>query len=88
MIIYDHTDDHVCSYMSMYEHLRPSIITYDHTYYHVCSCRSRSILKVSWACGEEQMQELKDTFDMFDLDGGGALDDKEVKHMMKSMGQQ
>mmetsp|Transcript_38499 Transcript_38499/g.106094 ORF Transcript_38499/g.106094 Transcript_38499/m.106094 type:complete len:193 (+) Transcript_38499:98-676(+) len=35
---------------------------------------------------EEQQQELKETFDVFDSDGSGALDDKEIKHVMKHIG--
>eukprot|EP00418_Pyrodinium_bahamense_P039944 CAMPEP_0179201480 /NCGR_PEP_ID=MMETSP0796-20121207/100274_1 /TAXON_ID=73915 /ORGANISM="Pyrodinium bahamense, Strain pbaha01" /LENGTH=162 /DNA_ID=CAMNT_0020906037 /DNA_START=73 /DNA_END=561 /DNA_ORIENTATION=- len=35
---------------------------------------------------EEQKQELKEAFDLFDLDGSGAICDKELKVMMRQLG--
>merc|ERR1719401_2622065 len=35
---------------------------------------------------DEQKQELKDAFDMYDEDGSAAIDDKELKKMMRHMG--
>mmetsp|Transcript_89972 Transcript_89972/g.155835 ORF Transcript_89972/g.155835 Transcript_89972/m.155835 type:complete len:187 (+) Transcript_89972:82-642(+) len=35
---------------------------------------------------EEQKQELKEAFDVFDSDGSGAIDQRELKVMMKAMG--
>merc|ERR1719195_754233 len=35
---------------------------------------------------EEQKQELKEAFDVFDADGSGAIDDKELKVLMRKQG--
>eukprot|EP00929_Paragymnodinium_shiwhaense_P040934 TRINITY_DN21298_c0_g1_i1.p1 TRINITY_DN21298_c0_g1~~TRINITY_DN21298_c0_g1_i1.p1 ORF type:complete len:167 (+),score=41.65 TRINITY_DN21298_c0_g1_i1:140-640(+) len=35
---------------------------------------------------EEQMQELKEAFDSFDVSGKGALNDRDMKQMMKQLG--
>merc|ERR1712203_669470 len=35
---------------------------------------------------DEQKQELKEFFDLFDSDGSAAIDDKELKLMMRQMG--
>ena len=35
---------------------------------------------------EEQKQEIKEAFDLFDTDGSGSIDPKELKAAMTSLG--
>ncbi len=35
---------------------------------------------------EEQKQEIKEAFDLFDTDGSGAIDAKELKVAMRALG--
>ena len=35
---------------------------------------------------EEQKQEIKEAFDLFDTDGSGSIDPKELKAAMQSLG--
>ena len=36
--------------------------------------------------GEEQLAELKQAFDEFDVDGGGTINTKELGYAMRAMG--
>merc|ERR1711964_278499 len=36
--------------------------------------------------GEEQKQEIKEAFDLFDIDGSGTIDAKELKVAMRALG--
>ena len=35
---------------------------------------------------EEQKNEIKEAFDLFDTDGSGSIDDKEMKVAMRALG--
>ena len=35
---------------------------------------------------EEEIQEVKEAFDLFDTDGSGAMDQKEIKVAMRALG--
>ena len=36
--------------------------------------------------GQEQKQEIKEAFDLFDTDGSGEIDSKELKVAMRALG--
>jgi Ca2+-binding EF-hand superfamily protein len=35
---------------------------------------------------EDEIEEIKEAFDLFDADGGGTIDPKELKDAMQSLG--
>jgi Ca2+-binding EF-hand superfamily protein len=35
---------------------------------------------------EEEIEEIREAFNLFDIDGSGAIDPKELKNAMKSLG--
>ena len=45
-----------------------------------------SISEMSKSLSEEQVAELKQAFDEFDVDGGGTINTKELGYAMRAMG--
>merc|ERR1712086_1035976 len=42
--------------------------------------------KKTWELTEEQKQEIKEAFDLFDTDGSGSIDSKELTVAMRALG--
>ena len=43
-------------------------------------------MRYLFCCSEEEIEEIREAFNLFDTDGSGTIDPKELKSAMQSLG--